>query len=63
MPEVDNITEILEALRDAWIAHPGMRLTQLIESAAAMYDPSLEPFYLEDKHMLEGLKQLAAHRA
>jgi hypothetical protein len=63
MPDLDHISEILEAVRDAWIAHPEMRLTQLIESAAAAYDYTIEPFFLEDKHMLEGLKQLAAHKA
>ena len=60
-----RIDPILARLRAAWLAHPDMRLGQLVENAVSV-SPKRRgngppTFYAEDEHTEAGLDYLAGH--
>ena len=55
--------EVLEALMQAWAAHPDMRLTQLIVNAIRPSTPCPEIFSVEDRRLIKLLNRLADRAA
>jgi len=56
MRDPNRIDEVLEALREYWVAHPDMRLGQiLVNLIRAKFAADI--FYVEDDTLLERLKE------
>ena len=56
MRDPKRIDEVLEALREYWVAHPDMRLGQiLVNLIGAKFAADI--FYVEDDVLLEKLKE------
>lgn len=56
MRDPNRIDEVLEALREYWVAHPDMRLGQiLVNLIGAKF--AVDIFYVEDDVLLERLKE------
>lgn len=56
MRDPNRIDEVLEALREYWVAHPDMRLGQiLVNLIGAKF--AVDIFYVEDDVLLEKLKE------
>lgn len=61
MRDPNRIDEVLEALREYWIAHPEMRLGQiLVNLVGAKFTADI--FYVEDETLLEKLKETINNR-
>lgn len=69
MRDPARIDPIIEELRAYWKAHPDMRLGQIISNALPRNAPGvrqwnaelpepLDPFYVEDDDLLEGIRNL-----
>lgn len=59
MRDPNRINRMVEKLRAAWLSHPDMRLTQLVESAASLGEEGDKVgrtvFYIEDDASERGL--------
>jgi uncharacterized protein YihD (DUF1040 family) len=52
-----HINETIDALREAWLANPELRLTQLVENAARVTQVA-DPFYCEDDVLAASLRSM-----
>lgn len=50
--------ELLVYLRNALLAYPTQRFAQIVVNASPVHG---DPFYVEDKEMLDGLKRLGGY--
>lgn len=57
MRNPDRIPEILKELEDFWKQVPDWRLGQVISNFSYEMTGNNDPFYIEDKDLLELLKQ------
>lgn len=57
MRNLDRIPEILKELEEFWKQNPDLRLGQIIANLNYEIMGCNDPFYLEDKDLLELLKQ------
>lgn len=57
MRSPDRIPEILKELEDFWKQVPDWRLGQVISNFSYEMTGNNDPFYIEDKDLLELLKQ------
>ena len=53
-PNIEN--DVLEALMDAWVRYPQMRLGQLIVNVIRPEKPCPEIFYIEDSQLIKKLR-------
>lgn len=57
MRNLDRIPEILKELEEFWKQVPDWRLGQVISNFSYEITGNNDPFYIEDKDLLESLKQ------
>ena len=57
MRNPDRIPEILKELEEFWKQNPDLRLGQIISNLSYESMRNNDPFYMEDKDLLELLKQ------
>lgn len=59
---LQEITETLEVLKEAWLRHPDLRLGQLIDNALNSHHNNLSLFYISDVKMQHLLKDFSSHQ-
>jgi len=50
-------TEVLNAIKEAWLKYPDMRLTQLLINAIAPEEPCTEVYGVEDSKLIKLLNE------
>jgi hypothetical protein len=60
----ERIDSFLQVLGDVWKENPNQRFAQMILSSAARCSrPTVDPFFMEDDLLLEGIKAFGEHMA
>ena len=56
MRDPERIPVVLEKIKEYWVKHPDLRLGQIIGNLSAVVRNDVDPYYMEDEDLLQGLK-------